>query len=150
MIFRQLLSLFETPRTFQSASNVYSADPGRFYKLLSRVSMEHAEEGLPNCKKVYQDYIPFIPIFPYMYLFNRVAGKGPKSQKFNQINICQICLFSEAHVPQEREVSLNNHTALHLFRCQTSSFLSHNISSDAEHPFTLAARNWNREDDPHH
>ena len=31
LIFRQSLSLFETPRTFQGASNVYSTDPGRFY-----------------------------------------------------------------------------------------------------------------------
>ena len=70
--------------------------------------------GLSNCKKVYQDYVPFryVP-------FNWVA-KGPMSQKFNQINIYQICLC-EAHLPQERDVCLNNHEALQLYRCKSSS-----------------------------
>ena len=59
---------------------------------------------------------------------------------------------SASHVySTEGEVCLKIHAALiHLFRCKTSSLLGHNISSYAEHAFTLAARNWNWEDDPNH
>ena len=51
---------------------------------------------------------------------------------FNQTNICQICLFSESHLPQKREVRLHNHTALHFLRVQAISLLGHHISSHAE------------------
>ena len=53
LVFRQLKSLLGTPRTFQSASNVYSVDSGRVLPISVKSFLQHV--GLSSCKKVYQD-----------------------------------------------------------------------------------------------
>ena len=44
--FQPTLEFLGTPSTFKSASNIYSADPDRFYQLQSRVSMQHVDHRI--------------------------------------------------------------------------------------------------------